>query len=128
MFLEKAPEMSDKATAQKIADASVNLLKEVGFTDQDLAKVWNGEASVSLRDHRIQLLLLKAAKFDEAQKVAPKKVAAKPVPPVQRPGVVRAKGADNDLKIKDLKQKLERSGRIEDAVALMKAEREAARQ
>lgn len=122
-FLEMAPEMADKATAQKVADASVGLLKQVGLSDQDLAKLWNGEASLSLRDHRVQLLLLKAAKYDEAQKTAPQKVAAKPVPPVQKPGVTRAKGADDDLHIKNLEKQLERTGSLKDATALMLAKR-----
>ncbi len=124
LFLEKAPEMADKEKATKVADASVSLLKDIGFSEADLAKLWNGEASLSLRDHRAQLLIRDAARYREAQASAPKKVAAKPVPPVQRPGTARPKGADNDLRIKNLEKQLERSGNIKDALALMQARRE----
>ncbi len=122
-FLELAPEMADKANATKVADASVALLKNIGFSEADLAKLWNGEASLSLRDHRAQLLIRDAARYREAQAIKPK-VAAKPVPPVQRPGTARPQGADKDLRIKNLEKQLERSGNIKDAVALMQARRE----
>lgn len=120
-FLELAPEMADKEKATKIADASVAMLRDIGFTDQDLAKAWNGEASVSLRDHRIQLLIRNAVRYSEAQKVI--KAPVKAVPQVQRPGVAQSRGADADLKIKSLDQQLERSGNWRDAAALLIAQR-----
>lgn len=125
LFLEKAPEMSDKDAAKKLGDASVDLLRDVGFSETDLSKLWNGEASLSLRDHRAQLLIRDAVRYREAQKTAPKKVAAKPVPTVQKPGSPRPRGADEGLRIKNLEKQLERSGSIKDAVALMQARRTA---
>src|SRR5262249_26436847 len=56
-FLEKAPEFSD---TKVMADATQNageLLKDLGFTDAELGLLWNGQAAISLRDHRMQLLL-----------------------------------------------------------------------
>src|SRR5512139_2205613 len=85
-FIEKAPEMADRAKASQIADASIALLKDMGFTESDLATLWSGKASLSLRDHRAQLLIRDAVRYRQAQKTAPAKVAAKPVPPVQKPG------------------------------------------
>src|SRR6185312_12965312 len=70
-FLELAPEMADKEKATKVADASVSLLKDLGFGESDLAKLWNGEASVSLRDHRVQLLIRDAARYRSAIAEAP---------------------------------------------------------
>lgn len=84
-FADRVPEMSDPAKAKLIAESAVNVLHDIGFTDQELAKLWNGEASVSLRDHRLQLLIRDAVKLKDAQKAA-FKPAAKPVPPVQKPG------------------------------------------
>lgn len=84
-FSEKVPEMSDPAKAKQIATAAVSVLRDHGFTDQELAKLWNGESSISLRDHRVQLLIRDAVKLREAQKTA-FKPAQKPVPPVQKPG------------------------------------------
>lgn len=124
-FLERSPEMADKDKATKIADASVSMLRDVGFTDTDLSKLWNGEASVSLRDHRVQEIIRDAARYRQAQVAGPKKVAAKPVPPVQRPGTARPKGADDDQLIKDLEKKLERTGDIKVAMALTQARRSA---
>jgi hypothetical protein len=126
-FLEAAPEMADKEKATKIADASVSLLKDIGFSETDLAKLWNGEASLSLRDHRAQLLIRDAARYRDAQTSAPKKIVAKTVPKVQRPGTASPKGSDDDLRIKNLEKQLERTGSIKDALALTQARR-AARQ
>jgi hypothetical protein len=122
-FLERAPEMADKDKATKIADASVSLLKDVGFSEADLAKLWNGEASVSLRDHRVQLLIRDAARYREAQTTAPKKIAAKPVPPVQRPGVAPSRGAQADLELKHLEKQLNQTGNWKDAAKLLLAKR-----
>ena len=126
-FVELAPEMADKDRATKVADASVALLKNIGFSDSDLARLWNGEASLSLRDHRAQLLITKAAKYDEAQKSAPKKVAAKPVPPVQKPGAARPKGDEADSRIQNLEKQLERTGSEKVAAELLLAKRAARR-
>jgi len=121
-FLEKAPEMADKAKATKIADASVALLKDLGFTEPDLAKLWNGEASVSLRDHRVQLLIRDAARYRDAQAAA-KKAVVKPVPPVQRPGTSQQRASDRDVQVKNLEQKLDQSGNWRDGAALLIARR-----
>jgi len=120
-FIELAPEMADKEKATKVADASVALLKDLGFSDQDLGKLWNGEASLSLRDHRAQLLIRDAARYREAQKAV--KAPVKAVPQVQRPGVAKPKGADDDLRLKNLEQQLERTGNLRDAANFLVARR-----
>lgn len=125
LFVEKAPEMADKEKATKVADASVSLLKDIGFSESDLAKLWNGEASLSLRDHRAQLLIRDAVRYREAQKAAPKKIAQKPIPKVQRPGVAPTRGDSDELRVKNLEKQLERSGNWKDAAALLLARREA---
>src|SRR5512139_3690014 len=62
-FIEKAPEMADRTKASQIADASIALLKDMGFTESDLATLWSGKASLSLRDHRAQLLIRDAVRY-----------------------------------------------------------------
>jgi len=124
LFLEKAPEMSDKAKATQVADASVALLKDLGFSETELAKLWNGEASVSLRDHRAQLLIRDAARYREALKTAPAKVV-KPVPKVQRPGTSQSRASDRDEGMKALEQRLNTSGSWRDGAALIAARRNA---
>lgn len=84
-FADRVPEMSDPAKARQITEGAINVLHDVGFTAEELGKLWNGEASISLRDHRVQLLIRDAVKLKEAQKSA-FKPAAKTVPPVQKPG------------------------------------------
>ncbi len=105
-FLEKAPEMSDEGRARKVADASLHLLKDIGFSDQDLSKLWNGEASLSLRDHRAQLLIRDAVRYREAQSAAKTK-AVKPVPTVQRPGSPVSRTPDADSQLKNLSNQID---------------------
>ena len=86
LFVEKVPEMSDPAKSEKLQKAAVNVLKDLGFSDQELGASWNGSGNISLRDHRMQLLIRDATLWREGQAKA-KTVAARPVPPVQSPGV-----------------------------------------
>jgi phage terminase large subunit len=72
----------------------------------------------------MQLILRDAARYRDAQKAVPAK-ASKPVPPVQRPGTSQPKGSVDEAKIKNLESKLEKSGDMKDAVALMLAKRAA---
>ena len=122
-LLEKVPELADKAKSQKIADGAVNVLKDVGFSEGELAKAWNGETSVSLRDHRIQLLIVDALKYREA-KTNTAKPAVKPVAPVIRPGVAKTANS-GDAEIQALTKRFESSGSIKDAAALRVARQRA---
>lgn len=122
LLVDRAPELADKTRAAKIADSASSLLKDVGFTDQELSQLWNGEASISLRDHRMQLLLLDGVKYREAKTAKP---APKPVPPVQRPGVSKVANAADDA-IQALKASFERNPTPKTAAALRAAERRAA--
>ena len=121
LFLEQHPEMaSDKG--KELATATIQVLKDAGFGQEDLSKLWTGQASLSLRDHRAQEIALKAAKWDQAQKQVTQKVA-KSVPPVQRPGVSPPKGQAADIQLKNLEKALERTGSLKDATAFLKARR-----
>jgi hypothetical protein len=66
------------------------------------------------------------SRYREAQRKA-KDVVAKPVPPVQRPGVSQPRGAAQDARIQALTKQLEASGSLKDAAALIAARRKAAR-
>ncbi len=107
-FAERVPDIADAEKAPKLREAAVNVLKEVGYSEDELGRLWNGQDSLSLRDHRLQLLILDGVKFREAKATAAKKVA-KPVPPVQRPGVAPRKGEANDATIKDLETKISKA-------------------
>lgn len=125
-FLELAPEMVNAESAKKVADASLSMLKDIGFTDQDLSKLWNGEASLSLRDHRAQLLIRDAVRYRQAQANAPKK-ASKPVPVVQRPGSPASRVPEADIRIKQIDQRFESNPTWKNAAELLIAQRAARR-
>ena len=86
-FAEAVTEFADPDKASKLQKQTVDYLKNIGFTDEELAKGWNERDSVSLRDARMQQVLLDAARFKAAQ-AQTKKVLSQPKPPVpaQKPG------------------------------------------
>ena len=82
-----------------------------------------------MRDHRVQLLVRDAILWREAKERA-KAAAARPLPPVPRPGASQGngaaqKGAAQDVLIQNLTRKLEASGSLKDATALLRARRAA---
>jgi hypothetical protein len=52
-----------------------------------------------------------------------KAAAAKPLPPVQRPGASQSKGATREEVIQSLTKNLDASGSLKDAAALLRARR-----
>jgi len=104
LFLEKAPEMQDPVKRTKTVEAATNLLKDRGFSPADIEKLW---ASPVFRDHRVQLLVLDAVRFQDAKKQLVT-ATRKELPPVVRPGVSQP-GKDRDAQIKDLETKVDRN-------------------
>jgi hypothetical protein len=125
LFLEKAPEFADAKTAEKARTEAAKFLTEtVGFEQSELAAMWNGEKGLSLRDARAQSLVRDAMKWRSAQTAA-KAAAAKPVPPVQKPGVASSPRDAASSNIQALERNLERTGSLRDAAALLAARRRA---
>jgi hypothetical protein len=54
-----------------------------------------------------------------------KAATLKQVPPVQRPGVSQPRGAAQDAQVQNLTKRLETSGSLKDAAALLRARRAA---
>ena len=125
-FLEKAPELADAKAMKAAQEGAVAMLKELGFTDDDLGKSWRGEKDISIHDHRLHLLIRDGVRYREAQAKA-KAQQQKPVPKVQRPGPAPARGADADEQVKNLNERLTTSGSLRDAAALLAAQRRARR-
>jgi hypothetical protein len=126
-FVERVPEFADEEKAAPLKSAAIKTLKNVGFPDDELAKNWNGQEKLSLRDARMQELIHKAARWDQAQE-AKKLVAKKPLPPVQRPGVDPGK-PDPRASIRQQEIATENSkgmASIENAVQLQRMRRDAA--
>ena len=125
-FRERAPEFADTEALAKAARSAAEMLKELGFSDGELGEMWNGGRRISLRDHRIQLLIRDGMRFREAQAAA-SRPQPRPVPDVQRPGPAPARNADADGRVKDLTDRLNATGNLRDAAALLVARRAAQR-
>jgi hypothetical protein len=107
-FIERAPELSDPKKAEALQRQAMTVLKDLGFEDSELAQAWQGAKDLSLRDHRVQLLIRDATLYRDAQAKA-KTAATKPVPPVQRPGTARAANADAEATIQNLSAQLDKA-------------------
>jgi hypothetical protein len=121
-FAEKASELADTDAKLKAASGAAEMLRDMGFSDAELGALWSGQRDISLRDHRIQLLIRDGLRYREAQKAA-KSPNPKPVPQVQRPGPAPARNADADGRVKDLTERLNATGNVRDAAALLAARR-----
>jgi hypothetical protein len=125
LFKEKAPDMADAAKAAELQSKALKVLHELGFDEEkELVPKWNGQKELSLRDHRLQLLIRDATLWREAQAKA-KAAATKPVPPVQRPGAASARQGTDEARVQHLTQRLEQTGSLRDAAALVRARRAA---
>ena len=120
---ELHPELADPEKAKHLREGVVELFRDKGFTETDLNNMAAG-ATYSPFDHRWQSILVDALKYREAQKAKPVAVA-KPVPPVQRPGVAPPRGAAKTENLQALSAKLDRSGTVDDALELLAARRKA---
>lgn len=119
-FLDAAPEFRDPATAPQLQTEVRAMLGDFGVTDSELAALWNGDERMSIRDHRVQLIIRDALRYRKARQ-ATKTPPRKPVPPVQKPGTARSKNEVASERVKSLDAKLTRSGDIDDAMALLRA-------
>ena len=102
------PEFSDKVKGEQLRNEIRNYGKTIGFTDQELAQVY---------DSRYVLTLHKAMQYDKLQKSKPsvkKKVAE--APKMAKAGT-KIKEGNADIRKKQM-AKLRSSGRKEDAAAL----------
>jgi hypothetical protein len=111
LFIEKVPEFADVQKAAELQSKAVTVLKDLGFDEAELAASWQGQKDLSLRDHRVQLLVRDAALWREAQQKA-KAAVARSVPPVQRPGVSQPRGAAQDAVIQNLNKQLENASGV----------------
>ena len=122
-LFEAAPELVDRETQRKTADGMVSVLREAGFADRDLKAALEGRASISLQDHRAQLLIRDAWRYRQAMRFEP----VRNVPTVQRPGVSQPRGAADDVRLNGLRNRLNQTGNAKDAAALLIAQRAARR-
>jgi hypothetical protein len=129
LFAERVPDIADPEKATKLRESAVGALRDLGFTDQELQAGWNGQRGVSLRDHRLQLLILDAVKYREA-KASASKPQPKPLPQVQRPGAAPDKGAAREAEVQTLTKQLDNASgmnALRAAAKLVAAKRATAR-
>jgi hypothetical protein len=119
---ELIPELADKVKGPALINrVASELLPDLGFKESELADLAAGKSKLSIYDHRIQRLLADSLQLRDIQK-AKAAVAAKPVPPVQRPGTARPANAAQSEQIQALTRKLDQSGSLKDAMALRAAQ------
>jgi hypothetical protein len=119
---EMIPELrkgADPTAQRNLQQASQDLLREAGFSDEEMANAWHHGGMFHLRDARAQRILADAARWRLAQSRM-KEATRRPVPPVQRPGVILGP-SDSDGELSAISARLSRSGSIKDAVELRKA-------
>ena len=122
-FMAQATDMADPAVADKVAKGAITLLRDTGFSDDDLGKLWSGKASVSLRDHRMQLIIRDALRYREAKAGVPKAKVQATAPRVQRPGSPVERVRDSQSAQTALDKRLEATGSWKDGAELLLARR-----
>lgn len=124
LFEEAAPEFGDREKAPKARKLVNDYISSLGVNQDQLAALWNGEQTVSIRHHAVQRMLYDAARYQAAQ--AALKATPKPAPAAQKPGAAPAKNAGLAAKIREATERLDRTGDPMDALALTRLKRQAA--
>jgi len=114
---ELIPELADKEKGPALMKRAADRLSELGFSSDELNDLASGKSKLSIYDHRFQQLVFSDLKLADIQK-APKALAAKPVPPVQRPGTARPVGQANSERIQALTRQLNETGSLKVAQEL----------
>lgn len=106
-LLELIPEMKDPEKATAIRTKAVNMLvNDYGFTESDLGAIMQTDDGYKLlSDARWQKLIADGLKYHDSLK-AKATITAKPLPPVQRPGVSAPAQNSNTGRIQALEKQL----------------------
>jgi len=111
LLIQRSPELVDPAKMAEAQKSAVATLKALGFDETELGPAWVGQKDLSLRDHRVQLLIRDASLWRDAQAKA-RTVIAKPLPPAQRPSAGQSAGTPGEQQIQNLTAQLEHSSGI----------------
>jgi hypothetical protein len=118
LLVELVPEMADPKKASNLRERAVNMLTDdLGLKNEQLSR-WMADDTGHeiLSNAGIQKLIADGLKYRDILK-APKAVAAKPVPPVLKPGPAPVKGGATE-RIQALQKTFERDPSVENATAL----------
>ena len=122
LLVELVPEMADAKKASELRERAVKMLTDdLGLKTEQLSQWMQDDTGHQiLSNASIQKLIADGLKYRDILN-APKAVAAKPVPQVQRPGVARPSGAVDSENIQALEKELTRTGSEKVAWQLMEA-------
>lgn len=112
-LFQKIPEWKDPDKSQAEKAALVEYLKGQGMSAEEVAQA---------TDHRLIVMARKAMLYDKGQnkaEVAKKKVVA--IPKVMKPGAPKTPEQRKSIEKAQLKQRLQKSGSLEDALALLRS-------
>jgi hypothetical protein len=111
------------AQLDEIKHEALSYLRDLGMTEEQVR--WE-YSNGSLRSYAAQRLVFDAVRYRRAMRGIEQKVA-RPVPVVQRPGSPLARAPDSEIQHKQLSDRLNKTGSVKDAAALLIARRNARR-
>ena len=114
---ELIPDLADKDKGPALRQRAADRLSELRFKQEELSALASGKEKLSLYDHRIQQLIFSDLMLSDIQKAA-KSVAAKPLPPVQKPGTAKPAGSGVTENIQALTRQLNETGDLKIAQQL----------
>jgi hypothetical protein len=108
-FEREFPQYASKAGRAEIRRGVQLALHKAGVSEEEVSQLWRSGA---LRAVQTQMILARAGAWELAQEraaIAREQLADKraPIPPVQRPGVARPRGAGAEGDVRALSQQLE---------------------
>jgi hypothetical protein len=132
-FDRSHPELADPSVKTRIGNAAATMLREVGLTDNELRALWNGHASINLRDKRAQDVILDAVRYREARQAVkqsrPDQSSTRRYTTrrsVQTPGSAPDEGVTSRASVKDMEHRLKNAtgmAAMDAAVELLQAQR-----
>lgn len=128
LLSEALPELSDPKAHVEMQERAVKMLvDDLGLSMATLQRWMSDDTGHEIMNSAgLQKLIANQIKLQQRiqqLEAAPPKAITKPVPAVQKPGVSAPKAAQGSETVQALRNKLDRSGSVEDAFALYQAER-----
>jgi hypothetical protein len=122
LLVDMVPEMADPKKASELRERAVKMLNEDLGLKTDVLSRWMADNTGHeiLSNAGFQKLIADGLKYRDILS-APKPVASKTLPPVQKPGIARPAGAQDSADIQGLEKRLNQTGSEKDAWALYEA-------
>lgn len=118
--LETMLKQETRGVRQAVAQEIMSSAKASGIEPEELQRLFDSEPL--MRNATFQRMMYDAGKYRLMMK-AREAVSAKPMPPVQRPGMAASRGERSQHDLRTLSARLSSTGNLNDAVALYQARR-----